>query len=44
MLVFNLKREGYDTLVAYDGIEGLRLALSGQADLILLDVMLPGMD
>lgn len=44
ILVFNLKREGYETLVAYDGIEGLELALSGKADLILLDVMLPGMD
>ena len=27
ILVFNLKREGYDTLEAYDGAEGLRLPL-----------------
>ena len=27
ILVFNLQREGYDTLVAYDGAEGLRRAL-----------------
>ena len=44
ILVFNLQREGYDTLVAYDGTDGLEKALSGAPDLILLDVMLPGMD
>lgn len=44
ILVFNLQREGYDTLVAYDGTEGLRRALEDTPDLILLDVMLPGMD
>ena len=44
ILVFNLQREGYDTLAAYDGAEGLRCALSESPDLILLDVMLPEMD
>lgn len=44
ILVFNLQREGYGTLVAYDGTEGLRCALEETPDLILLDVMLPGMD
>lgn len=44
ILVFNLKREGYDTLVAYDGAQGLQLALEQAPDLILLDVMLPRMD
>lgn len=44
ILVFNLQREGYDTLVAYDGAEGLRRALEDTPDLILLDVMLPEMD
>lgn len=44
ILVFNLQREGYDTIVAYDGTEGLRRALEDAPDLILLDVMLPGMD
>ena len=44
ILVFNLQREGYDTLVAYDGAEGLRCALEEAPDLILLDVMLPEMD
>ncbi len=44
ILVFNLQREGYDTLVAYDGAEGLRCAMEEAPDLILLDVMLPKMD
>ena len=44
ILVFNLQREGYDTMVAYDGAEGLRAALEDAPDLILLDVMLPEMD
>lgn len=44
ILVFNLQREGYGTVVAYDGTDGLRLALSESPDLILLDVMLPGID
>ncbi len=44
LISFNLKREGYDILAAYDGQTGLDLALSGKADLVLLDVMLPVMD
>ena len=40
ILLFNLQREGYRTLVANDGPEGLRLALTGAPDLVLLDVML----
>lgn len=44
ILVFNLQREGYQTLVAYDGETGLALALKEQPSLILLDVMLPSMD
>jgi len=35
---------GYDVEFAADGPTGLELALSGRFDLILLDVMLPGMD
>ena len=41
---FNLKRSGFDTLMAYYGPTGLKLALENAPDLILLDVMLPGMD
>ncbi|MBQ4369766.1 MAG: response regulator transcription factor [Oscillospiraceae bacterium] len=44
ILKFNLSREGYNTLAAYDGQSGLELALSARPDLILLDVMLPKMD
>ena len=44
LISFNLKREGYEILEAYDGQKGLELALSGKADLMLLDVMLPLMD
>lgn len=44
ILVFNLQREGYQTLVAYDGEAGLALALKEMPSLILLDVMLPTMD
>lgn len=41
ILVFNLTREGYDTLEACDGATGLQLALEQDPDLILLDLMLP---
>ena len=44
LISFNLKREGFEIDAAYDGISGLEKALSGWADLILLDVMLPGMN
>ena len=40
---FNLDREGYDVLEAYDGETGLALARDERPDLILLDVMLPKM-
>ena len=42
ILSFNLGREGYTTLEAYDGDAGLQLALEQDPDLILLDLMLPG--
>ena len=41
ILSFNLTREGYETLEAYDGEAGLQLALEQNPDLILLDLMLP---
>lgn len=44
ILKFNLTKEGYAVLEAYDGAAGLELALSQNPDLILLDVMLPKMD
>ena len=44
ILSFNLKREGYKVIEAYDGEEGYIKAISEKPDLILLDVMLPKMD
>ncbi len=44
ILKFNLQKEGFETIEAYDGQTGLQLALSENPDLILLDVMLPEMD
>ena len=44
IVIFNLQREGFETLEANDGLTGLKLALQEAPDLILLDVMLPGMD
>jgi len=41
ILRFNLEKEGYAALTAYDGEAGLNLAQSENPDLILLDVMLP---
>lgn len=41
ILKYNLTREGYATLEAYDGEVGLELALKHDPDLILLDLMLP---
>lgn len=39
-----LRREGFDVSVAHDGKSGLELALGDAWDLVLLDLMLPGMD
>ena len=44
ILAFNLSRDGYDTIEAYDGVTGLQLAMENNPDLILLDLMLPGMN
>ncbi len=43
-LVANLKSEGYSTLVAHDGKKAQELFSQHQVDIILLDVMLPGMN
>ena len=44
ILVYNLQKEGYNTIEANDGIAAVELALSKRPDLILLDIMLPRMD
>lgn len=41
VLAYNIKRNGYDCEIAYDGEAGLEMALGGEFDLILLDIMLP---
>ena len=43
ILRFNLQREGYRTVEAYDGADGLDKARKENPDIILLDVMLPKM-
>lgn len=40
----NLEREGYRTVVASSGVEGLQKAYSNQPNLVILDIMMPGMD
>lgn len=44
IIAFNLTREGFEAETAYDGNDGLAFALAHAPDLILLDVMLPGLD
>jgi len=41
ILKFNLEKEGYQVVCAFDGESAVRLALSEEPDLILLDLMLP---
>jgi two-component system phosphate regulon response regulator PhoB len=43
VLSYNLQREGYEVAVAKEGREGLRKAQTLLPDLILLDLMLPGL-
>jgi DNA-binding response OmpR family regulator len=44
LLAYNLRKSGYEPLVAADGREALRLARQARPDLILLDLMLPELD
>lgn len=44
ILRYNLEKNEFETMEAYDGEDGLNKALTGEADLILLDLMLPKMD
>ena len=44
LLAYNLEKEGYATLQAADGKEGLDMARARKPDLILLDLMLPKLD
>lgn len=44
ILVYNLKKEGYETIEASDGEMAVNLALEKKPDLVLLDIMLPKID
>ena len=44
VLKFNLEKDGYKTIEAYDGEQAVEMALTSKPDLIILDVMLPKMD
>ena len=44
ILVYNLQKEGYNTIEANDGLTAVDIALDQKPDLILLDIMLPKMD
>lgn len=43
LLVFNLEKEGFKMLCSHDGQAGLNIARREEPDLILLDLMLPGL-
>ena len=44
VLVFTLKQEGFEVLVASDGATGVEMAKESQPDLILMDVAMPKLD
>jgi two-component system alkaline phosphatase synthesis response regulator PhoP len=41
---YNLDKEGYDVVAASDGTSGLEIATKHKPDLVVLDLMMPGMD
>ncbi len=41
---YALEREGYQIVTAANGVDGMRKAQEEQPDLLILDVMLPGLD
>ena len=44
LLKFNLENAGYNTVIAFNGVDAVKIAAEEEPDLMLLDVMLPGMD
>jgi two-component system alkaline phosphatase synthesis response regulator PhoP len=43
-LSYTMEHAGYQAITALDGIDGLKKALAEKPDLIILDIMLPGLD
>ena len=41
---YSLRHEGFQVITAFNGLEGIRKATQEAPDLVILDVMLPGMD
>lgn len=44
LMEYTLKREGYETIVAPDGVQGIEKARTERPDVVILDVMMPGID
>jgi two-component system alkaline phosphatase synthesis response regulator PhoP len=44
LVKFNLEKEGYEVVVAHDGLKALDMVRTEEPDLIILDIMLPRMD
>ncbi|MGH2620049.1 MAG: response regulator [Anaerolineales bacterium] len=44
LLVYALEEEGFEAIKALNGLEGLKLARSERVDLVILDILLPGID
>jgi two-component system phosphate regulon response regulator PhoB len=44
LLEYNLQKEGYDTILANNGESGLEIARKEKPNLLILDLMLPGID
>ena len=43
-LDYNLKKQGYEVVTTGDGMDAIALAREVKPDLIILDIMLPGLD
>jgi DNA-binding response OmpR family regulator len=44
LLQYNLEKGGYEVVVAYNGMDAVKLAHKHRPDLAILDIMMPGMD
>lgn len=44
LIAFNLERKGWRTTIVHSGEEGVRLIRESRPDMVILDIMLPGMD